>query len=71
MGGMGGGSGGGRGGGGRGHSADSPLASPSLEGQTDVITAAVARLKGKTLTIHTPGDLAKAIRRIDKQGLRP
>jgi hypothetical protein len=64
------GGGGGRGGGGRGHSIDPQLASPG-EGQTDIITAAVARLKGKTLTIHTPGDLAKAIRRIDKQGLRP
>jgi hypothetical protein len=39
--------------------------SQTAEGQTDVIAAAVGRLKGKTLTIHTPADLAKAIRRIE------
>ncbi len=64
--GTGGGSGRSGGGGGHGHSIDPQLASPPAEGQTDIITAAVARLKGKTLTIHTPADLAKAIRRIDK-----
>jgi hypothetical protein len=39
--------------------------SQAAEGQTDVIAAAVGRMKGKTLTIHTPADLAKAIRRIE------
>ena len=67
--GMGGGGGGGRSGG-RGHSID-PQPESLPEGQADIITAAVARLKGKTLTIHTPADLAKAIRRIDKSEPRP
>jgi hypothetical protein len=39
--------------------------SQTAQGQSDVITAAVRRLKGKTLTIHTPADLAKAIRKIE------
>jgi len=38
-----------------------------VEGQADVITAAVSRLKGKTLNIHTPADLAKAIRKIEQR----
>jgi hypothetical protein len=54
---------------GRGHTSSptppSPL--PPLEGQTDIISAAVARLKGKTLTIRRPADLAKAIRRIEQK----
>jgi hypothetical protein len=39
--------------------------SQTVEGQSDVITAAIGRLKGKTLNIHTPADLAKAIRKIE------
>jgi hypothetical protein len=39
--------------------------SQTVEGQTDVIAAAVGRMKGKTLSIHTPVDLAKAIRKIE------
>jgi hypothetical protein len=42
-----------------------PGMSPPMEGGPDIITAAVARLKGKTLAIHTPADLARAIRRIE------
>jgi hypothetical protein len=52
--------------GGRGRGGSAPVTmSQTAEGQTDVIAAAVGRLKGKTLTIHTPADLAKAIRRIE------
>jgi hypothetical protein len=39
-------------------------APPSGEGQTDIISAAVSRLKGKTLVIHSPAELARAIRKI-------
>jgi uncharacterized membrane protein YgcG len=58
---------GGGGSGGRGHGGHPipPQALPFGEGQTDVITAAMRRLKGKTLTIHTPADLARAIRKIE------
>jgi hypothetical protein len=40
-----------------------PPDAPAPTGQhdTDVINAAVARLKGRTLVVHTPADLAKAI----------
>ncbi|HTS32159.1 MAG TPA: hypothetical protein VMH81_40090 [Bryobacteraceae bacterium] len=33
----------------------------------DVITRAVARLKGKTLVVHTPGDFAKAIEQVERK----
>jgi hypothetical protein len=49
---------------GRGGGAPATISSAS-EGQSDVIAAAVRRLKGKTLTVHTPADLAKAIQRIE------
>jgi len=62
-GGMGRGGGGGGRGGGRGGRGMGP-ASPSGEGQTDIISAAVSRLKGKTLVIHSPAELARAIRKI-------
>ena len=39
--------------------------SQPAEGQSDLITAAMSRLKGKTLIIHTPADLARAIRKIE------
>jgi hypothetical protein len=60
-------SGGGRSGG-RGHGGRSDTLAPilqSAEGQSDVIIAAMRRLKGKTLSIHTPADLARAIRKIE------
>jgi hypothetical protein len=38
-----------------------------MEGQADIITAAVTRLKGKTLTIHSPVELARAIRKIERK----
>jgi len=57
----GGGGGGRRGGGGNDRG---PSLQPA-EGQSDIITAAVGRLKGKTLIIHTPAELAKAIRKIE------
>ena len=33
----------------------------------DVITQAVAKLKGKTLVIHSPGDFAKAIEQVERR----
>jgi hypothetical protein len=39
--------------------------SESADGLPDVITAVVRLLKGKTMTIQTPADLAKAIRKIE------
>jgi len=33
----------------------------------DVITNAVAKLKGKTLVIHSPGDFAKAIDQVERR----
>jgi hypothetical protein len=39
--------------------------SESGDGLPDVITAAMRLLKGKTMTVQTPADLAKAIRRIE------
>jgi hypothetical protein len=60
-----GGGGGGRGtGGNRGGTGLPPMA-PSGERQSDMITEAVSRLKGKTLAIHSPAELAKAIRKIE------
>ena len=54
------------GGAGRGvHPAPPSVALPPA-GQSDIITAAVDRLEGKTLTIRTPADLAKAIRKIER-----
>jgi hypothetical protein len=38
---------------------------PAAERQTDIISAAMARLKGKTLAIHSPADLAQAIQKIE------
>jgi hypothetical protein len=38
-----------------------------VEGQSDIISEAVARLQGRTLPIHTPAELAKAIRKIEGQ----
>jgi hypothetical protein len=38
-----------------------PVSAPTGQHDTDVINAAVARLKGRTLVVHTPADLAKAI----------
>ncbi len=40
-----------------------PMAEPTL---ADSIRHAVSRLGGKTITIHTPGDLAKAIDRLEQ-----
>jgi len=57
-------SGTGVGGRGRARPSDPPVPSQVPVAQPDIIMAAVARLKGKTLTIHTPADLAKAIRKI-------
>ena len=39
----------------------SPPGAPTGQHDTDVINAAVARLKGRTLTVETPAGLAKAI----------
>jgi hypothetical protein len=39
----------------------------STEHDTDIINAAVNRLKGKTIAIHTPAELAKAIRKIERK----
>jgi hypothetical protein len=48
--------------GGRGsHVAGPPSDAPTGQHDTDVINAAVARLKGRTLVVQTPTDLAKAI----------
>ena len=35
---------------------------------TDTIKSAVSRLGGKTIVIHTPGEFAKAIDRLEKGG---
>jgi hypothetical protein len=40
---------------------------PTAQGLPDIITAAVSELKGKTLIIHTPADLAKAIQAIERK----
>jgi hypothetical protein len=34
----------------------------------DTIKSAIARLGGKTILIHTPGEFAKAIERLEKAG---
>ena len=60
-----GGSGGGRGMGRRGGTVTQ--FPPPVEGQSDIITEAVARLKGRTLPIRSPAELAKAIRKIEGQ----
>jgi hypothetical protein len=57
---------GGRGsGGGRTVAAPTTQPSQSSDGLPDIITAAMRLLKGRTLTIHTPADLARAIRKIE------
>ena len=68
-GGGGGGATGGGGGGGRrgGRSGEEATVTGAPEGHSDIISSAVSRLKGKTLTIHTPADLAKAIRKIEEK----
>ena len=38
-----------------------PLDAPTGQHDSDVINAAVARLQGRTLVVHNPADLAKAI----------
>ena len=63
-GGMGRGGGGGGRGGGRGGREMGPAPAPG-EGRTDIISAAISRFQGKTLVIHSPGDLARAIRKIE------
>jgi hypothetical protein len=35
---------------------------------TDTIKSAISRLGGKTMLIHTPGEFAKAIERLEKGG---
>jgi len=42
-----------------------PPPSDGPVGQNDIIASAVSRLKGKTLTVHNPADLANAIRKIE------
>ena len=65
------GSGGGSGMGGGGHMGGRnpgggfPPIPPPAERQTDIISEAMARLKGKTLAVHSPADLAQAIRKIE------
>jgi hypothetical protein len=52
-----------------GHNGITPAPLPQgTEGQTDIITSAVARMKGRTLIVHTPVELAKAIRKIEGRG---
>jgi hypothetical protein len=41
------------------------LPSDPSHGQPDIITKAVARLNGKTMIVHTPAELAGAIRKIE------
>jgi hypothetical protein len=41
-----------------------PPSDPS-HGQPDIITKAVAQLNGKTLIVHSPAELADAIRTIE------
>jgi hypothetical protein len=38
---------------------------PAIDQQSDMIAEAIASLRGKTLNIHSPAELAKAIRRIE------
>jgi hypothetical protein len=55
----------GRGGGARGRGGRGMGSAPAPgDSETDIISAAVTRLKGKTLAIHSPSDLAKAIQKI-------
>jgi hypothetical protein len=51
--------------GGRGGAGGFPPIPPPAERQTDIISGAMARLKGKTIAIHSPADLARAIRKIE------
>jgi hypothetical protein len=43
-----------------------PPADPS-RGQPDIISKAVAQLNGKTMIVHTPAELAAAIRKIEEK----
>jgi len=63
----GGGTGGGGGRGGRGARNGPPPMLPPAERLSDIITEAMARLKGRTLAVHSPAELAKAIRKIEGQ----
>jgi len=58
----------GRGGGtgGRGGRNLPPMSEP-VERNSDIINSAVGRLKGKTLVLHSPAELAKAIRKIEQK----
>jgi hypothetical protein len=64
-GGMGRGAGGAGRGGGRGGRGMGPIPAPGENG-TDIISAAISRLKGKTLPVHSPAELARAIAKIAK-----
>jgi hypothetical protein len=44
------------------------LSQPELATPPDTIQSAVSRLGGKTMVIHTPGEFAKAIERLEKGG---
>lgn len=44
------------------------LRQPATATPTDTIKSALSRLGGKTLVIHTPGEFAKAIERLEKGG---
>jgi hypothetical protein len=41
---------------------------PATATPTDTIKSALSRLGGKTILIHTPGEFAKAIERLEKGG---
>jgi hypothetical protein len=41
-----------------------PPTDPS-RGQPDIVSRAVAQLSGKTMVVHTPAELAAAIRKIE------
>jgi len=48
------------------HTMSAPPLAPSLLSDTDIINSAVAKLKGKTLVIHTPAEFARAIEQLDR-----
>jgi hypothetical protein len=47
-----------------------PMFPPMQATLPDTIHSAVSRLRGKTLTIRTPGDFAKAIEQLEKRAVR-